>query len=40
MLAMTVKPRYGGHITSGDVGLPITSTGLVLPAGSSGRWEA
>ncbi len=40
MLAMTVKPRHGGQITSGDVGLPVTSTGLILPAGSSGRWEA
>ena len=40
MLAMTMKPKHGGKIHAADVGLPVTNTGLVLPAGTSGRWEA
>ncbi|MGG4396738.1 class I SAM-dependent methyltransferase [Paenibacillus thiaminolyticus] len=40
MLGMTMKKRYGGKITSGEIGLPITQSGLVLPCGILGRWEA
>jgi 23S rRNA (cytosine1962-C5)-methyltransferase len=40
MLEMTVKARYGGVVRAGDVGLPIGGAGLVLPAGTAGRWEA
>lgn len=40
LLAITMKPRFGGTIHAEDVGLPVTATGLILPAGSSGRWEA
>ena len=31
---------YGGHVVSDEIGLPVTSTGLILPCGASGRWEA
>ncbi len=32
--------RFGGHVEAGELGLPVTSTTLPLPCGSSGRWEA
>ena len=30
----------GGTMTTGELGLPVTSSGLILPAGASARWEA
>jgi 23S rRNA (cytosine1962-C5)-methyltransferase len=32
--------RFGGKVDSQEVGLPVSSNGLVLPCGASGRWEA
>jgi len=29
---------YGGKTAVGELGLPVTSSGLVLPCGSTGRW--
>ena len=29
---------FGGHCDSQEVGLPVSSNGLVLPCGASGRW--
>ncbi|OPA73238.1 SAM-dependent methyltransferase [Paenibacillus selenitireducens] len=40
LLSMTMKERFGGSITSGEVGIPITNSGLNLPCGILGRWEA
>jgi len=40
MLALSVGKKFGGVISADEVGLPVTSTGLVLPCGASGRWEA
>lgn len=39
LLKMSIQERFGGSITSGEVGLPISRSGLVLPAGILGRWE-
>lgn len=39
ILSMAMKNKYGGKITSGEIGLPITKSGLVLPCGILGRWE-
>ncbi|MNE95980.1 hypothetical protein D3C80_1941360 [compost metagenome] len=39
ILNMTVKKRYGGKISAGELGLPITRSGLNLPCGILGRWE-
>ena len=36
---LTVKKRFGGHISADEVGLPIENGGLVLPCGLSARWE-
>lgn len=40
MLGTEVAKRYGGTVLADEVGLPVSSNGLVLPCGSSGRWEA
>ena len=39
MLATALK-QFDGTVDSQEVGLPVSSTGLVLPCGASGRWEA
>ena len=40
ILTITLNKRYGGKTVADGVGLPVTGTGLVLPCGSSGRWES
>lgn len=40
ILSMTVARKYGGTITCGEIGLPITSSKLLLPAGILSRWES
>lgn len=40
LMTLTLKAKFGGTITSGEIGIPVTSSGLVLPAGILGRWEA
>ncbi|AOZ91254.1 class I SAM-dependent methyltransferase [Paenibacillus crassostreae] len=40
MLTMTVSRKYAGKISSGEIGLPISASGLTLPCGILGRWEA
>ena len=39
MLATELK-KFRGRVDSQEVGLPVSSNGLVLPCGASGRWEA
>lgn len=39
MLSTELK-KFSGCVESQEIGLPVTSTGLVLPCGASGRWEA
>lgn len=39
MLSTELK-SFGGQVESQDIGLPVTASGLVLPCGASGRWEA
>ena len=39
MIATELKP-FNGHVDSQEIGLPVSSNGLVLPCGASGRWEA
>lgn len=38
MLDIELKNK-GGRTVSGEIGLPVANTGLVLPCGASGRWE-
>lgn len=39
MLSTELK-KFGGEVSADEIGLPVTDTGLVLPCGASGRWEA
>ncbi|MBO4601660.1 MAG: class I SAM-dependent methyltransferase [Salinivirgaceae bacterium] len=34
----TAMKRFGGKVEASEVGLPVSSNGLVLPCGASGRW--
>jgi len=39
MLSTEIQRKIGGVVTADEIGLPVTSNGLVLPCGASGRWE-
>lgn len=39
MLAVELSGKYKGSVAAEEVGLPVSSNGLVLPCGASGRWE-
>lgn len=38
ILGLKVASVYGGHMEAGELGLPVTSTGLAIPCGASARW--
>lgn len=40
LLNIEVAKKAGGLVNSEEIGLPVTENGLVLPCGSSGRWES
>lgn len=40
LLGTEVVSRFGGHVKADEVGLPVSTNGLVLPCGSSGRWQS
>ena len=40
ILESLVTKRYGGHTKSDELGLPVTASGLALPCGATGRWQA
>ena len=39
VLLLTVNKKVNGKITSGEIGLPMTDSNLVLPCGIYGKWE-
>ncbi|MBE6834870.1 MAG: SAM-dependent methyltransferase [Ruminococcaceae bacterium] len=39
ILGSTVKRKFGGHVSSDEIGLRARESGLVLPCGSSAIWE-
>lgn len=39
MLGIELQKKFGGTVNAEEIGLPVTSSGLVLPCGASGRWE-
>lgn len=39
MLETQVAAKFVGKVVSDEIGLPVSSNGLVLPCGASGRWE-
>lgn len=40
MISTVVGKKFGGHVESQEIGLPVKETGLILPCGASGRWSA
>jgi len=40
MLRLSVQKKYDGSVSADEVGLRGSATGLILPCGSAGRWEA
>ena len=39
ILELRVRSRFGGVCRADEIGIPVTQTGCVLPAGASARWE-
>ena len=39
ILNLTVNKEHSGKVTSGEIGLPMENSKLVLPCGIYGRWE-
>lgn len=40
MLETAIASKYGGQVHSSEIGLPVSSNGLILPCGASGRWTS
>lgn len=40
MLGSALAPKFGGKISAEEIGLSVVESGLILPCGASGRWEA
>ncbi len=40
MLHTTVVKKLGGIVDASEIGLPVSSNGLILPCGASGRWSS
>lgn len=38
MMQTVLVPRFGGQVEASEIGLPVSSNGLILPCGASGRW--
>ena len=38
LLDTILTPRFGGSTDSRELGLPVSSSGLILPCGATGRW--
>ncbi len=40
ILGLKVASVHGGYLESGELGLPVTRTGLSIPCGASARWQS
>lgn len=38
ILGSVIVPRFGGTVTSDEIGLPVTQTSMILPCGASAIW--
>lgn len=38
ILGVLVKPKFGGEVSSSEIGLPVTESKMVLPCGASAIW--
>ncbi|MCD8130344.1 MAG: class I SAM-dependent methyltransferase [Lachnospiraceae bacterium] len=39
MMSAVIRPQHGGRVEAGEIGLPVSSSSLILPCGASGRWS-
>ena len=39
LISTEVVTRHGGNVVSDEIGLPVSSNGLILPCGAAGRWQ-
>lgn len=39
LLHLHIRNRAKGRVTSDEIGIPVTESGIVLPAGATARWE-
>ncbi|MEE1321655.1 MAG: class I SAM-dependent methyltransferase [Acutalibacteraceae bacterium] len=39
ILGSVVKTKFGGEVSSSEIGLPVSETGMILPCGASAIWE-
>lgn len=39
ILGSLIKPKFGGKVSSSEIGLPVTQSGMILPCGASAIWE-
>lgn len=39
ILGSVIKPKFGGRVSSSEIGLPVSETGMILPCGASAIWE-
>jgi 23S rRNA (cytosine1962-C5)-methyltransferase len=40
LLHLSIQRKFGGKLNCGEIGLPITRSGMALPCGIYGRWES
>lgn len=40
MLHTVIVPQFGGTVQADEIGLPVSTNGLILPCGASGRWQS
>lgn len=38
LLGLELRQKFGGMVSADEIGLPVRTSGLVLPCGASGRW--
>lgn len=39
LISTEVVSKHGGKVVSDEIGLPVSSNGLILPCGAAGRWQ-
>lgn len=40
ILGVLLKDRFGGSVSSDEIGLPVTQTGMILPCGATAIWRS
>jgi 23S rRNA (cytosine1962-C5)-methyltransferase len=40
LLGVEIAKKRGGKVTAEEIGLPVESTGLILPCGGTAIWTA